>query len=100
MVTSKFSVTGVYTGDWNDGKPHGSGTLTIHETNDRWDYGDTLWSGSWSNGLIEGYGQWRSAVDGAYDGNFSGGLKSGYGKMWFSDGTVYEGQWSRGDFSG
>ena len=53
-----------------------------------------------NNGLIEGYGQWRSAVDGAYDGNFSKGLKSGKGKMWFSDGTVYDGQWSGGNFVG
>ena len=49
---------------------------------------------------IEGYGQWRSAVDGSYDGNFSKGLKSGTDKMWFSDGTVYDGQWSGGDFVG
>lgn len=100
MVTSKFSVSGTYTGDWKDGKPNGKGTLTITQTDERWDYGDTLWSADWVNGLIEGYGQWRSAVDGAYDGNFSKGLKSGYGKMWFSDGTVYDGQWSKGDFVG
>lgn len=100
MVTSKFSVSGTYTGEWKNGKPHGTGTLTITQTDDRWDYGDTLWSGDWSNGLIEGYGQWRSAVDGAYNGNFSAGLKSGYGKMWFSDGTVYDGQWSGGNFVG
>ena len=100
MVTSKFSVSGTYTGEWKNGKPHGTGTLTITQTDSRWDYGDTLWSASWSNGLIEGYGQWRSAVDGAYNGNFSAGLKSGYGKMWFSDGSVYDGQWSGGDFVG
>lgn len=100
MITSKFSVSGVYTGEWKDGAPNGKGTMTIQETNDRWDYGDTLWSADWVNGLIEGYGQWRSAVDGAYDGNFSSGLKSGYGKMWFNDGTVFDGQWSGGDFVG
>ena len=98
MVTSKFSVSGVYTGGWKDGKPEGTGTLTVQQTDERWDYGDTLWSEHWSNGLIEGYGQWRSAVDGAYDGNFSAGLKSGKGKMWFSDGTVYEGNWHAGEF--
>ena len=100
MVTSKFSVTGTYTGEWMNGKPHGMGTMTMTQTDQRWSYGDTLWSASWVNGLIEGYGQWRSAVDGAYDGNFSRGLKSGYGRMWFSDGTVYDGQWSGGDFVG
>ena len=100
MKTSKFSVKGTYTGEWKDGKPNGEGTMTMSQDDDRWNKGDTLWSKSWSNGLIEGYGQWRSAVDGAYDGNFSKGLKSGYGKMWFSDGTVYDGQWSGGDFAG
>lgn len=100
MKTSKFSVKGTYTGEWKDGKPNGEGTMTMSQDDDRWNKGDTLWSKSWSNGLIEGYGQWRSAKDGAYDGNFSKGLKSGYGKMWFSDGTVYDGQWSGGDFVG
>jgi len=100
MVTSRFSVFGLYTGEWRDGKPDGEGTLTIQETNDRWDTGDTLWSQDWENGLIEGYGEWRSAVDGAYDGNFAAGLKEGYGKMWFSDGKVYDGQWSAGAFKG
>ena len=100
MVTSKFSVDGLYTGEWRDGKPNGAGTLTIQETNDRWDTGDTLWSEDWVDGLIEGYGEWRSAVDGAYDGNFSAGLKDGYGRMWFSDGKVYDGQWSHGSFKG
>ena len=100
MVTSKFSVSGLYTGEWRDGKPNGTGTLTIQETNDRWDTGDTLWSEDWEDGLIEGYGEWRSAVDGAYDGNFNAGLKGGYGKMWFSDGRVYDGQWSAGTFKG
>ncbi len=100
MVTSKFSVSGTYTGQWKDGKPNGEGTMTMTQSDERWDKGDTLYSAKWVNGLIEGYGQWRSAVDGAYDGNFSKGLKSGKGKMWFSDGTVYDGQWSGGDFVG
>lgn len=100
MVTSKFSVAGTYTGQWKDGKPNGEGTMTMTQSDERWDKGDTLYSAKWVNGLIEGYGQWRSAVDGAYDGNFSKGLKSGKGKMWFSDGTVYDGQWSGGDFVG
>ena len=100
FVTSKFSVKGAYTGEWKDGKPNGKGTMTMQQTDQRWDYGDTLWSADWVDGLIEGYGEWRSAVDGAYDGNFVRGLKSGYGKMWFSDGTVYDGQWSEGDFKG
>ena len=100
MVTSKFSVSGTYTGEWKDGKPNGKGTMTMTQSDDRWDKGDTLYSADWMDGLIEGYGQWRSAVDGAYDGNFSKGLKSGQGKMWFSDGTVYDGQWSGGDFVG
>lgn len=100
MVTSKFSVKGLYTGEWRDGKPNGTGTLTIQETNDRWDTGDTLWSEDWVDGLIEGYGEWRSAVDGAYDGNFSSGLKDGYGRMWFGDGRVYDGKWSHGSFKG
>lgn len=100
MVTSLFSVSGTYTGEWKNGKPHGEGTMTMTQTDSRWSRGDTLWSASWSNGLIEGYGQWRSAVDGAYDGNFSRGLKNGYGKMWFSDGTVYDGTWRNGDFVG
>ncbi len=100
MVTSKFSVDGLYTGEWLDGKPNGTGTLTIQETNDRWDTGDTLWSEDWVDGLIEGYGEWRSAVDGAYDGNFSAGLKEGYGRMWFNNGKVFDGQWSHGSFKG
>ena len=100
FVTSEFSVKGVYTGEWKDGKPNGEGTMTMQQTDQRWDYGDTLWSANWVDGLIEGYGQWRSAVDGAYDGNFVRGLKTGYGKMWFSDGTVYDGQWSEGYFMG
>lgn len=100
MVTEKFSVAGVYTGEWRDGKPNGVGTLTIQETNDRWDTGDTLWSEEWEDGLIEGYGEWRSAVDGAYDGNFVAGLKDGYGKMWFGDGKVFDGQWAKGAFVG
>ena len=100
MVTSKFSVNGTYTGEWRDGKPNGTGTLTIQETNSRWDTGDTLWSEDWVDGLIEGYGEWRSAIDGAYDGYFVSGLKEGYGRMWFSNGTVYDGRWSKGSFVG
>ena len=100
MVTKKFSVKGTYTGEWRDGAPNGEGTLTIQETNDRWDTGDTLWSEDWVDGLIEGYGEWRSAVDGSYDGNFSSGLKEGYGRMWFADGRVFDGQWSHGSFKG
>ena len=100
FTTSKFFVNCLYTGGWKDGKPNGEGTMTMMQTDDRWSKGDTLWSADWVDGLIEGYGEWRSAVDGAYDGNFLHGLKSGYGKMWFSDGTVYDGQWSEGYFLG
>ena len=100
--TSEFSVTGTYTGEWKDGKPHGEGTMTMKERNNsRWGYGDTLWSANWVNGLIEGYGQWRSTeMGGYYNGNFSAGLKNGYGRMWFDDGTVYDGQWRNGAFVG
>ena len=98
MVTSKFSVSGVYTGGWKDGEPWEQAPRQFSRQMVGWDYGDTLWSEHWSNGLIEGYGQWRSALDGTYDGNFSAGLKSGKGKMWFSDCTAYDGDWSSGDF--
>jgi len=77
MVTAQ----GVYTGGWSAGKKHGEGTFK--GTN-----GDTH-RGEYRNNRPNGLGHWVSGTTGEkYVGEYSRGMRNGQGLLTKSDGTV------------
>lgn len=93
-TTSLYSVPCSYTGEWENGLPNGQGTLVIAEDGTdgdfEWFKGDT-YSGSFIDGLLEGYGTYSCVEGHRYEGNFASGLYNGTGKYTMADGGVYTG---------
>ena len=113
--------TGTYTGQWENGKPHGKGELRYQDD----DYDNGRYTGQWENGKPDGTGklyykngqpkytgQWKNGkphgkgicyyLDGIrYDGEFVDGKINGIGKLYRRDGTLqYEGDFVNGNFNG
>ena len=83
---------GTYTGDIEDGIPHGKGVMEYsngHKYDGEWDYGS-----------FHGYGVYTYSEDEYYEGNWSQGSRNGYGKYVFADGAYYEGNFVDGRFEG
>uniref|UniRef100_A0A8C5PPW7 Alsin Rho guanine nucleotide exchange factor ALS2 n=1 Tax=Leptobrachium leishanense TaxID=445787 RepID=A0A8C5PPW7_9ANUR len=77
-----------YEGRWLNGKPHGKGMLT-------WPDGRT-YSGTFRNGLEDGYGEYRIPnkvlkKNDRYLGHWKDGKMCGQGTFWYANGEVYEG---------
>ncbi|CAL8278757.1 unnamed protein product [Merluccius merluccius] len=111
-----YSVNGdEYTGEWQDNKKHGKGTVVwkkaaaIYEG--EWKFGKCegygnysklcpetnqyarLYSGEWKNGKKHGYGTYFYSASAVYEGEWSGGRRSGWGRMHYDNGDIYEGAW-------
>jgi hypothetical protein len=103
-----------YVGDWNNGKPHGMGTMELTngerfsgmwEQGRRHGHGELTraqgghYVGEFVNGVRQGEGVERSA-DGLYRGAWAADLPNGTGEFHGNDGSTYRGQWRDGQRQG
>lgn len=82
---------GMYTGEWNDGKPNGQGTFTV-STKSAY---QGVWEGTWKNGAMT-YGVCQYSTGNRYEGSLSGGSPGGTGVMVYQNGDRFEGNWEGG----
>ncbi|MFT5723829.1 MAG: hypothetical protein ACI9JN_000946 [Bacteroidia bacterium] len=76
-----------YTGEWESGIPHGTGTFS--------DTSGMAYSGGFKLGYLWGEGVLNIPKNVLYEGHFVLGRRMGFGNATFSNGTRYEGQWYR-----
>ncbi len=89
ITTNLYTVIGNYTGDWKNDKPNGNGKFTVTEAvPSKWDIGDIL-TGIWTNGFMNGYGEYNGVSGYSYKGGFKNGLKHGSG-AWYYNGQLEE----------
>lgn len=81
---------GEYTGQLQNGVPHGLGYLLLPD--------GTRYKGEWKEGKPHGRGAINYAGGTIYKGEFVEGKKHGYGKQKQVDGKVFQGYWENGKF--
>ena len=59
-----------------------------------------VYTGTFTDGKLEGKGTLKAASGNSYDGNFAGGQPSGSGTMKYANGSTYTGSWADGQRSG
>lgn len=59
-----------------------------------------VYTGTFTDGKLEGQGTLKTASGNSYDGNFAGGQPSGSGTMKYANGSTYTGSWADGQRSG
>jgi hypothetical protein len=86
-----------YEGQWQDGLPHGQGTMingySRHDSTD-----GAVYVGSWLNGLRSGQGTVRWADGSVYVGSFENDTLNGYGVCTWANGQKQSGFWKDGKF--
>jgi 1-phosphatidylinositol-4-phosphate 5-kinase len=110
----------VYEGELDEKeRPHGSGTYTHHDKNDKkqqgiykggWDHGEKngqgthhyrkgdVYEGRWEEGKRQGYGIYTYYTKPAeYKGDWKKNNKHGHGVMVFENDDTYDGQWVDGN---
>jgi len=97
-----------YSGEYKEGKRHGTGTLVAHVRNiypELFKDGNMsyTYTGNWVEGLMEGSANetllWHSEkedISSSFTGNFHQNRRNGSGKLSLFDGTVVEGSWRWG----
>ncbi|XP_031779593.1 alsin [Nasonia vitripennis] len=93
--TGSFSFTkhsvykdAIYTGQWLNGKLHGSGKLEWAD--------NRMYIGQFHKGAIHGSGRMEMPTQGVYEGQWKDGLQNGYGVMNYINGDIYEGYFKDG----
>ncbi len=81
----KYQNGATYSGDFQQGKPHGIGTLIFANGN--------KYVGQWSQSFRQGEGKMIFASGEEYEGQFVASRFDGYGTYRFSNGNAYEGYW-------
>ena len=88
LAYNNSAYSGVYSGYWLNGKPHGSGTLYL-------DNGD-MYIGDWKDGLLHGQGTFvhmtPENIIRTYVGDFFYNYAEGYGTLIWENGDVYIGE--------
>ena len=59
-----------------------------------------VYTGTFTDGKLEGKGTLKTSSGNSYDGNFANGQPSGAGTMKYANGSTYTGNWSGGQRSG
>ena len=77
--------TGTYVGETDFGYLVGEGTFNFAS--------GTVYTGRWSNNLMNGQGVLNVPSEGTYTGEFLDSEKSGQGTFVWDDGAVYDGEW-------
>ena len=81
-----------YDGDWYMDKRHGSGTEQMP--------GKWTFTGTFTNGMRNGYGKLVFADGASYEGEFADNERCGNGIEICANGVVYSGQWQKGRMNG
>uniref|UniRef100_UPI00398EE731 radial spoke head 10 homolog B isoform X4 n=1 Tax=Pristiophorus japonicus TaxID=55135 RepID=UPI00398EE731 len=80
-----------YSGEWNQAKRHGKGTIYYNQEGSSWYQGD------WVNNVREGWGVRRYKTGNVYEGEWKNFARNGEGTMsWISTNEEYTGQWQNG----
>eukprot|EP00062_Callorhinchus_milii_P008970 gi/632952277/ref/XP_007891763.1/ PREDICTED: radial spoke head 10 homolog B isoform X2 [Callorhinchus milii] len=80
-----------YTGQWDQGRRHGKGTVYYNREGSSW------FQGEWVNNVSEGWGIRRYVSGNVYEGEWKNFKRHGDGTMrWFSTNEEYTGQWENG----
>lgn len=87
---SKRYHNGVYSGEFVDGKRHGSGQMQYNEVEYFFPY---LYQGNWENDVIQGEGKMQYNDKSIYEGLWVRGNRHGLGKMTYNNGDKYNGCW-------
>lgn len=82
---SASGMSGTYRGQCVEGKPSGSGIVTLYN-------GDKL-SGNFEDGVLSGEGTYTSADGNVYEGNWENGKRHGQGTFTWARGSSYQGEW-------
>lgn len=100
-TNSFFSVICKYSGEWKNQKPNGRGTLVLEEDFSKYYWGKgSKFTGTFTDGVLNGQGTCIYADGCLYDGNYENGLMEGEGICTFTNGDVYEGQWKNDKMEG
>ena len=59
-----------------------------------------VYTGTFTDGKLEGKGTLKTSSGNSYDGNFAGGQPNGSGTMKYANGNTYSGNWASGQRSG
>ena len=81
-----------YTGELQDGKPHGYGTMVYSS--------GEVYIGQWKNGTRHGQGTCTYSSGNIYEGQWENGFRQGQGTYTLTNGHVYTGQWKNGMYIG
>ena len=84
-VDTASGKSGTYRGQCLDGKPNGSGTVTLYN-------GDKL-DGHFEKGALSGNGTYTAADGSVYEGNWENGRRHGKGTFTWARGSSYVGEW-------
>ncbi len=94
-----LSVLSTYSGRMKNSQPDGQGKLVIQENTDSIllskNSGDYYW-GSFDDGVLDGFGQFKGIDGSSYIGTFENGLPDGEGTYIESDGSIYIGAFKNG----
>jgi hypothetical protein len=99
------SIPGYYTGLWANNMPNGFGVIVNSESgviddNMHFTEGASV-TGTWVNGLVEGFGEFECPVTGAhFVGDHVNGLRSGFGIYTWGNGDVYVGYFENNMMNG
>eukprot|EP00937_MAST-01D_sp_MAST-1D-sp2_P005553 g5553.t1 len=92
QVHKTFASGAKYEGEWEGGKMHGRGKLTLKS--------GSVYTGGFAHGKFHGQGLLRSADGSIYEGEYKDDKKHGKGKQTFKSGSVYTGGFAHGKFHG
>jgi hypothetical protein len=89
-------IGGVYVGEFENGVPHGQGTMTYND-------GGGVYTGQWENDLFHGKGKLIYQNGDVYEGEWAGNNMNGHGIMTYKDNkdmSVYDGYWKDDERNG
>jgi hypothetical protein len=108
---SCYMYSGMYSGEWLDGKCHGEGfflySLERGQYKGQWYHGEkhgygvgtfkngTKYEGNWHKGTPRGTGRCTYPNGDSYQGGWSNGYRDGYGTYFFADGQSIISIWKR-----
>lgn len=76
------TVNGTYSGEMLDGKPNGEGIFTLKDADGR----EFIYSGNWTDGILNGHGSSEIVNSFRVEGEFKDGVLDGEGRYYLPDG--------------
>lgn len=91
-IDTSNKYTGIYTGKWLRGQPHGRGIIVLDN--------GAVYDCEWRDGLPNGHGTSKLPNGDNYNGNWKDGRFDGQGLLTYSDGSFYNGEFKDGKPNG